>query len=198
MLVDVDLLFSYNGFIKTYSPSEVIFKEGDIPRFYYQVITGSVKLNHIGEDNKELIQSILREGQSVCELLSFIDDPFPVNAIAMSECTILKVPKPEFLQLLDEHHEAAIAVRKFIAQRLYHKFIMMQNNASKYSHVRIKGILEYFKSFTDDETPYSYEVPLTRKQLASITDLRIETVIRTVKKMESEKLLKIKKGKIYF
>jgi len=198
MLVDVDLLLSYNGFTETYKPSNVIFKEGDIPRFYYQVISGEVKLNHIGEDKKELIQSILREGQSVCELLSFIDDPFPVNAIAMSECTILKVPKPEFLQLLDEHHEAAVSVRKFVAQRLYHKFILMQNNASKYSYVRVKGILKYFKSFSDDQSPYSYEVPLTRKQLASITDLRIETVIRTVKKMESEKLLKIVKGKIYF
>jgi len=198
MLVDVDLLLSYNGFTETYDPSNVIFKEGDIPRFYYQIISGSVKLNHIGEDKKELIQSILHEGQSVCELLSFIDDPFPVNAIAMSECTILKVPKPEFLQLLEEHHEAAISVRKFIAKRLYHKFIMMQNNSSKYSHVRVKGILAYFKSFSDDQSPYSYEVPLTRKQLAAITDLRIETVIRTVKKMESEKLLEIRKGKIYF
>ncbi|MDQ0595080.1 CRP-like cAMP-binding protein [Chryseobacterium ginsenosidimutans] len=198
MLVDIDLLLSYDGLIETFNTSDIIFEEGEVPKFYYQVITGSVKLNHITEDNRELIQSILKDGQSVCELLSFIDKTFPVNAIAISDCTIIKVPKDRFLQLMDDHRQAAKDVQRFVAERLYHKFIMMQNNASKYSHVRIEGMLKYFKSFTNDQSPYSYEVPLTRKQLASITGLRIETVIRSVKKMESEKILQIKNRKIYF
>ncbi|MGC5743827.1 Crp/Fnr family transcriptional regulator [Chryseobacterium sp. NFX27] len=198
MLVDIDLLTSYGGFIESHSPSDIIFEEGDEPQFYYQVITGSVKLNHINEDGKELIQSILSDGQSVCELLSFIKETFPVNAVAISECTIIKVPIKKFLKLLDDHRQAARDVQQFVAERLYHKFIMMQNNASKYSHVRIEGILKYFKSFSDEQSQYSYELPLTRKQLAAITGLRIETVIRTVKKMETEKVLKIKNRKIYF
>ncbi|WP_426473774.1 Crp/Fnr family transcriptional regulator [Chryseobacterium balustinum] len=198
MLVDTHLLKSYGGITETFSSSDIIFEEGETPKYYFQIISGSVKLNHLDEDAKELIQSILHKGQSVCELLLFIDESYPVNAVAISECTIIKIPKPKFLLLLDEHHQSATDVRKFISERLYHKFIMMQNNASKHSHVRIKGILIYFKSFSDDQTPYSYEVPLTRQQLASITGLRIETVIRAVKKMESEKFLKIENRKIYF
>ena len=198
MLIDIDLLSLYGGFTETYDPSDVIFEEGDEPQFYYQIITGTVKLSHTNEEDKELIQSILTDGQSVCELLSFIKETYPVSAIAISQCSIIKVPKTDFLQLLDDHHQAALDVRQFIAERLYHKFILMQNNASKYSNVRIKGILTYFKSLSEDQSPYSYELPLTRKQLASITGLRIETVIRTVKKMEEGKVLKIKNRKIYF
>jgi len=198
MLVDTDLLSSYGATTTTYDPSDIIFEEGEIPRYYYQIVTGSVKLNHTDEDDKELIQSILAPGQSVCELLLFIDEKYPVNAIAISECTIMKLPKPDFLQLLDEHHQPSVDVRKFVSERLYHKFIMMQNNASIYSHIRIKGTLAYFKSFSNNQAPYSYEFPLTRKQLASITGLRIEMVICTVKKMESEKILKIKNKKIFF
>ncbi|AZB28464.1 MULTISPECIES: Crp/Fnr family transcriptional regulator [Chryseobacterium] len=198
MLVDIELLKSYGGITETFSSSDIIFNEDDVPKYYYQIISGFVKLNHIDEDGKELIQSILSDGQSVCELLLFIDENYPVNAVAISKCTIIKTPKQKFLLLLDEHHKSATDVRKFISERLYHKFIMMQNNASKHSHERIKGILVYFKSLSDDQTQYSYEVPLTRQQLASITGLRIETVIRAVKKMESEKFLKIKNRKIYF
>ena len=198
MLIDIDLLSSYGAVTDTYSASDIIFEEGETPRYYYQIISGSVKLNHTDENATELIQSILSPGQSVCELLLFIDDKYPVNAVALSACTIIKVPKSEFLRLLDEHHQPAVDVRKFISERLYHKFIMMQNNASIHSHVRIKGMLEYFKSFSDNQAPYSYEFPLTRHQLACITGLRIETVIRAVKKMESEKVLKIEKRKIYF
>ncbi|MFP3834599.1 Crp/Fnr family transcriptional regulator [Chryseobacterium sp. SIMBA_028] len=197
MLINIELLSMYGGFTETFSPSDIIFEEGDIPEFYYQLITGSVKLSHT-EEGKELIQSILNKGQSVCELLCMIEKPYPVSAIAISSGDLVKVPKAKFLKLLSEHHQPAVAVRQFAAERLYHKFILMQNNASKYSHVRIEGILKYFKSLSEDQSPYSYELPLTRKQLASITGLRIETVIRTVKKMEAEKVLKIKNRKIYF
>ena len=175
----------------------LFLKKVRLPSIIFSVL-GSVKLNHTDEDAKELIHSILFPGQSVCELLLFIDEKYPVSAVAISECTILKIPKPNFLLLLDEHYQEAVAVRKCVSERLYHKFIMMQNNSSIHSHVRIKGMLTYFKSFSDDQTPYSYEVPLTRQQLASITGLRIETVIRCVKKMEVKKILKIKNRKIYF
>jgi len=102
------------------------------------------------------------------------------------------------IQIFNASGRTAIDVRRFIAERLYQKFVMMQNNSSKHSQVRIKSILTYFKSFSEDQSPYSYEVELTRQQLAAITGLRIETVIRSVKKMEKEKILKIENRKIYF
>ncbi|CAD7798356.1 cAMP-activated global transcriptional regulator CRP [Chryseobacterium aquaeductus] len=198
MLVDIDLLASYGGVTENYSPSQFVFEEGSKPKYYYQIVSGTVKLNHTDEDAKELIQSILNNGQSVCELLLFIEEIYPVNAVAISECSIIKVPKTNFLRLLEENRQSDVDVRRYIAERLYHKFIMMQNNASKHPHIRIKGILTYFKSFSEDQSPYSYEVPLTRQQLAAITGLRIETVIRSVKKMEAANLLKIINRKIFF
>lgn len=198
MLVDTDLLLKYGGLKEKFAPSQTIFAEGDYPAFYYQVISGSVKLNHFDDEDRELIQSILYEGQSVCELLSLTDEKFPINAVAMTHAVIMKVPSDSFSDLLRENPQVAIAVQRFTAERLFHKFIWMQNNASKYSRVRICGILKYFKSLSIDQSPLSYKLPLTRQQLASIRGLRIETVIRTVKKMEREKLLAIKNGKIYF
>jgi len=58
----------------------------------------------------------------------------------------------------------------------------------------------YFKKESDsnDKIIYSYEVPLTRQQLACTTGLRVETVIRCIKKMETEKKVKIINGKIFF
>ncbi|GGG59467.1 helix-turn-helix domain-containing protein [Epilithonimonas arachidiradicis] len=41
-------------------------------------------------------------------------------------------------------------------------------------------------------------VPYTRQQLACLTGMTVETVIRTVKKMESDELLIIFKGKIMY
>lgn len=197
MLINNELLSSYGGITEAYNLNDIIFEEGQSPKFYHQIISGTVKLNHMDEDAKELIQSILTTGDSVCELLLFIDEKYPVNAIALSSCVIIKLPKADFLEMLDSNRVASLAVRKFVSQRLYQKFIMMQTNASPNAGIRIKGMLNYFKSLSSNQALYSYEFPLTRQQLASITGLRVETTIRFVKKMENENLLKIINRKIF-
>ena len=198
MLIDTQLLSSYGGTTNFYYPKDFIHKEGEIPNYYYQIISGYVKLNHNREDGKELIQGILTTGQSICEQVLFIDEEYPLNAVAITECSVMKVPKSSFLKLLNEHPQTSEEIRRCISERLHYKFIMVQKNSSPSADVRIKGMLTYFKSFSDDQTPYSYEVLLTRQQLAAITNLRIETVIRSIKKLEREKIVKIIKGKVFF
>ncbi|MGE4514047.1 MAG: Crp/Fnr family transcriptional regulator, partial [Chryseobacterium sp.] len=121
----------------------------------------------------------------------------PVNAIAFEETTVLKLSKSSFVKLLDENQEISRDINKFLSERLYQKYIMLENNTSLRPDIRIKGALNYQKSFSDDDSKFSFEVPLTRQQIASITALRVETVIRTIKKLEKEDFLKIINRKIY-
>lgn len=198
MLINSELLLNY-GAEKTFiNASETIFSEGDKPKFYYQIINGRIKLNHYDEDGKELIQSVLSKGQSVCELLLFIDEKYPVNAETLSACEVFKIPKDNFFQMLASHPDVSLDINKFLSERLYQKFLMMQNNLSLQPEVRLLGILDYFKSYSTNKEKYSFEVYLTRKQLASITGLRIETVIRTIKKMEKDNTVKLMNSKIYY
>jgi len=127
----------------------------------------------------------------------FIDKKYPVNAITFGECDVLKLPKENFEKLLDENPNISRDINKFLSERLYHKYIMLENNSSLKPDVRIKGALDYYKSYTQKLAPFSYEIPLTRQQLASLTALRVETVIRTVKKLEKEGVLKIINRKIF-
>ena len=77
------------------------------------------------------------------------------------------------------------------------KTLLELNNSSLRPDVRVQGALNYYKSFTDKTEKFSYEIPLTRQQLASLTALRVETVIRTVKKLEKDGALKIINRKIF-
>ncbi|MNT73850.1 Bacterial regulatory protein, crp family [compost metagenome] len=100
--------------------------------------------------------------------------------------------------MMDEHPNISKDMNKFLSERLYHKFMMLENNASLHAEVRIKGVLDYHKSFSPDQSSYSYEVPMTRQQLASITGLRVETVIRTIKNLEKQEVLKIINRNIHY
>ncbi|SHE42084.1 Crp/Fnr family transcriptional regulator [Chryseobacterium takakiae] len=197
MLIEEQLLLSYGADIENLDSSHVIFEEGSTPKFYYQIVKGRIKLNHYDEDGKELILAILSKGLSVCELLLFIDEKYPVNAITFEETTVLKLPKSDFIRLLDENVQVSRDINKFLSERLYFKYIMLENNTSLRPDVRIKGALNYQKSFSDNQEQFSFEVPLTRKDIASITALRVETVIRTIKKLEKEGFLKIINRKIF-
>lgn len=197
MLIDTDLLLSYGAKEQSFIPLEIVFSEGSTPRYYYQIVKGKIKLNHYNGDGKELILAILTSGFSVCELLLFIDKKYPVNAVVIEECKILKLPKTDFEKMLDENHTLSRDINKFLSERLYYKYIMLENNLSTHAEVRILGVLDYYKSFSPDQTLYSYEVLLTRQQLASMIGMRVETVIRTVKKLEKQNKLEIRKGKIY-
>ncbi|MBW7676373.1 Crp/Fnr family transcriptional regulator [Chryseobacterium chendengshani] len=198
MLINSNLLNKYGAETVTVQPSETIFNEGDVPRCYYQIVSGRIKLNHYDEDGKEIIQSVLIPGQSVCELMLFVEEKYPVNAETLLPCEIQKISKKGFFQLLDENPDVSMDVNRFLSERLYQKFIMMQHNLSLRPDVRLIGVFNYFKSYSDQKEKYSYEIDLTRKQLASITGLRIETVIRTIKKMDSEGILQLKNSKIFY
>ncbi|MDP9955830.1 Crp/Fnr family transcriptional regulator [Epilithonimonas hungarica] len=198
MLIPEELLMTYGATIENYKRGDVIFSEFEVPKNYYQIISGSIKLNHYNEDGKELIFAILNSGLSVCEMLLFIDHTFPVNAVVSEDAKVLRLSKPKFLQMLDDHPNISRDINKFLAERLYQKYIMLENNSSLYANVRIKGVLEYHKSFSPDRTQYSFQMPLTRQQLAAMTGLRVETVIRHIKNLEKQGALKIVKGKIYY
>lgn len=197
MLIPEKLLIAYGAEAEVFEPSEIIFNERDTPKYYYQVVEGRIKLNTYNEEGRELIFAILEKGLSVCELLLFIDRTYPVNAITFEKCKVLKLPKKSFEKLLDENPNTSRDINKFLSERLYYKYIMLENNSSLKPAVRIKGALDYYKSFTDDQTKYSYQIPLTRQQIASLTALRVETVVRTVKLLEKEGFLKIINRKIF-
>lgn len=197
MLISEELLIAYGAETQVFEPSQIIFNEGDTPKYYYQVVDGRIKLNSYNEEGKELIFAILERGLSVCELLLFIDETYPVNAITFEKCTVLRLSKLNFEKILDENPQTSRDINKFLSQRLYYKYIMLKNNSSLKPAVRIKGALDYYKSFADDQTKFSYQIPLTRQQIASLTALRVETVVRTVKMLEREGFLKIINRKIF-
>lgn len=198
MLIDEELLIAYGAETDLLNPNDIIFNESDNPRYYFQISSGRVKLNHYNEAGKELTLAILHKGLSVCELLLFLDKNYPVNAIALEPSKIIKLPKKIFFKMLDENPDISRDINRFLSERLYYKFIMLENNSSLNAEVRIKGVMDYHKSFFADQSPFSFEIPLTRQQLAPITGLRVETVIRTVKNLEKQNAVKIKNGKILY
>ncbi|WP_345200854.1 Crp/Fnr family transcriptional regulator [Chryseobacterium ginsengisoli] len=198
MNIDPELLYSFGGEDKYYVPKEIIYREGDHALYYYQIVKGKVKQNSYNEEGKEFIQNILGQNQSFGEPMIFLEKFYVMNSIALSEVEIIRLPKDNFIELLEKNPKLSLELNTCLSQRLYFKAIMLQSMSSQNPFLRLRGLLDYLKSYHDQDCEQCFHVEFTRQQLANLTGLRVETVIRTLKKMEKEGSLKIEKRKILY
>ncbi|WP_343607731.1 Crp/Fnr family transcriptional regulator [Chryseobacterium oranimense] len=198
MIINESLLLSHGAECIEYEVNEIIFHEGTTPKFYYQIVEGIVELKNYHDEGKEFTHNILSSGQCFGESLLLNERSYPMTAVAQTPCKILKLSKIIFLDLLQQNPQVALNMFKCLADRLYYKYIMLFNISSNNPSQQLKTLMDYYRDYNFNGVEKSNKVPFTRKQLANLTGLRIETVIRTVKKMEKDRILKIENGKIYY
>ena len=145
-----------------------------------------------------MIQGLMVKGQSIGESLLFMDKPYPINAVAITSCNILRISKCTFLNILKQYPEICLGLFEYISQRLYFKLIVAQNLCTQNPTHKLISLMDYLKSSEEEQSPYSFQVPLTRQQMASITGLCVETVIRSLKKMEKDNMVQIENRKILY
>ncbi|UTX50049.1 Crp/Fnr family transcriptional regulator [Chryseobacterium sp. MA9] len=191
MIIDENLLLENGAVYEDYPAKEIIYEMGNIPQYYFQIVKGTVELNNYHEDGKEFTLNILSEGQSFGESLLFGNKNYPMNAIAKTDCRILKLPKSNFLSMLSTNTELMFTIFRYLSDRLFYKYVMLFNNSAIDPASKIKSLMDYYKESSIKQTPYSYPVPLTRQQIANLTGLRVETVIRTIKKMAEDEVLRL-------
>ncbi|MEJ5105618.1 Crp/Fnr family transcriptional regulator [Chryseobacterium sp. MYb328] len=200
MNIDEDLLYSFGGEDRVYKKKEMIFKEGDHAQYYFQIVRGKVKLNNYNEDGKEFIHNILGKNQSFGDPLLFLDQtyPYPMNAVCLEGSEIIRLPKDHFIEMIKKHPNLSLEMNACFSQQVYFKLIMMQSMSAQNPIQRLKGLLNYLKSYHDGDCTHCFTIEFTRQQLANLTGLRVETVIRTLKKMEQGGDILFKDRKILY
>lgn len=197
-IIDENLLLQFGARLKNYSKGTHIFNEGDTAKYYWQIQSGEIKMNNFNEEGKEFIQGLFTKGESFGEPPLLISKNYPANAVALTDVVLLQLSQTVFLELLHEHPETAIAISTRLANRLYYKSVMASEISSQDPEHRLLKLIDYLKLHVE-EIPegQKYCVTLTRQQLADLTGLRVETVIRSIKNLEKKGALTIEHRKIF-
>lgn len=197
-MIDENLLLDHGAKKVSYSKGDQLFREGDSAVNFYQIASGEIKMNNYNEDGKEFIQGIFGMGQSFGEPPLLANVKYPANAEAISDAEVYQLPKEHFLELLSSNPKVHLKITQTLAKRLFYKAIMVSEISSQEPEHRILRILDYLKKYVHKkEGQFSFKVDLTRQQLADLTGLRVETVIRATKSLEKKGELQIKKRKVY-
>jgi CRP/FNR family transcriptional regulator, cyclic AMP receptor protein len=197
MKIDIDTLLAWGAAYKKVAAEEIIFQEGMECSFYYQLVSGKVRWVNINDDGKEFIQTIIEPDECFGELPLFDDEPFAASAIADEDSVIIRLHRSSFQQLLKENPELHFEFTRLLTQRLRFKFLILKELANHNPENSISTLLNYFKQTQKNICTKCNRLKLTRQQIADMTGLRVETVIRTMKFMQSKGSLQISKGKVY-
>ncbi|MBK8086731.1 MAG: Crp/Fnr family transcriptional regulator [Chitinophagaceae bacterium] len=196
-MIDIDILLAWGATFHKLQKGHVLFCEDDYANFYYQVVEGKIKMCNTNEDGKEFIQGIFEAGASFGEPPLFDAGTYPASALADEDSTIIRLRKENFLQLLKENFDIHFCFTQTLARRLRFKSLISKEISSYGPLHRVSTLLKEYKKNHGIQSSELFKIDLTRQQIADMTGLRVETVIRSIRQMQEKGELKIEKGKVY-
>lgn len=197
MNIEIDILLAWGGVKKMYPKKSIIFLQDELAKNYFQIVEGRVKMYSLNENGKEVIQGIFTDGQSFGEPPLFIDEVYPSIAVATQDSIIIRLPKNSFHDLLDNYPHLQKKIIQILAKKAYSKACSARNNMNVKPENRIKNFLDNYK-LQNSSNSQKVLVAYTRQEIADSVGLRVETVIRVLRKMQEEQKIEIINHKIYF
>jgi len=197
-MIPIDLLEKYGARKKSFQKGTTIFDEGVAALHYYQIISGEVKMCNFNDDGREFVQGFFYENQSFGEPPLFLNRAYPANAIAVENTELYKIGKADFLELLTNHSAISLTVIENLAQRLHYKAVMASEISSHEPEHRLLRLIDYSITYLKlQKSGNGHRIDFTRQQMADLTGLRVETVIRAIKSLEKKGDLRIIDRKVY-
>ena len=196
-MIDIDVLLAYGAVYKKVKKGEVIFAEGSTCSFYHQLVEGKVRWANIDEEGREFIQTFVEPGECFGELPLFDEGPYAATALAEDDSILIRLHISVFHKLMAEDSKLHFAFSRLLAHRVRFKFLLLKAIAHNDPEQRISTLLNYLKKEKKNFCTKCNQLKLTRQQIADMTGLRVETVIRSMRHMHERGELLIEKGKVY-
>lgn len=196
-MIDIDILLTSGAVYKKIKAGEIIFNEGTASNFYYQLASGRVRLVNINDEGKEFLQIIIQPGECFGELPFFDGEPYAITAIADTDSVLIRLHRSIFLKLIKESSDIHFSFSKLLAQRVRFKYFILKEMANHNPEHSIAALFNYFKQTKTNICPDCNKVNLTRQQIADMTGMRVETVIRAIRSLQNKGKIQIEKGKVY-
>jgi len=191
--MDIQKLIEMGCPVRKYPKDSIVYEPGTQPKNVFFVKTGEVRMVTVNDDGKEFIQGIFKTGQYFGEPALLVDKPYLAFTIVSKPSEIVTVSKKNFINLIKTDAEYSMSLIKVLSNRLFYKSMMLEELANEKAEHRLLTIINYL--FNDN--PNGESLSVTRQDLADLTGLRVETVIREVKNLADKNLIIVKRGKIY-
>jgi CheY-like chemotaxis protein/CRP-like cAMP-binding protein len=176
---------------KSFKKRELIFEEGEYPRYLYFVNKGKIKAFKTNENGKEYIVSVHNEGDFLGYVDLIKDDKYSESAAALEESELSLIPKEDFNKLLTANRDVTSQLIKMLANNISEKEEQLLHLAYHSVRKRVADAVIYLSDKEDTD-----EINILRDDLARIVGTAKESVIRMLTEFKNDGYIDIIDGTI--
>jgi len=189
----IEIIIDISPLIKNFDREEIIYNQGSSAQYYFEVKSGEVRVVNSNDEGKEFVQGLYKSGDCIGLPSLICARPYPAAAIAHTDCEMYVVPGEQFFRLLSLYPEFHLRISRMLSERLLYKAMMLEEVAIEEGEHRLLTLIHYLmrKNGASNRT-----LKMTKQQLADMSGLRVETVIRILKKVEEKGLITTHRGNI--
>ncbi|MEW6277221.1 MAG: Crp/Fnr family transcriptional regulator [Candidatus Eremiobacterota bacterium] len=184
---------------KRQSRGTVVFQQGDPGDEFLVLIEGSVKVELMNAEGKELTLTILQPFQFLGELALLDDVPRSATVVAMENATFFVIHKADFYRMLESYPRMGLPIIRQLTRRLR---ILTDDIASlafmdAYTRVARKILaLADEMGQRNDQGHVLIDQPLTHQEFANLVGTTRETVTKILNEMKDHELISIARHRI--
>lgn len=181
-----------NAPIKSFGKREIIYREGDTPKFLYYVKSGHIRNYKVTKDDKELVTGIYSAG----DFFGYIDllSPGTYNefAISIEGAQLALISKEDFEQLILSNKDVSLNFIKLLAGDIVDRENELVSLAYNTVRKRVANALAKLYVKYQEGLAEKVEVVVTRDELASMVGTATESVIRILSEFKKDNYIKSK------
>lgn len=184
---------------KSVTRSQVLFQQGDKGDEFLIVTEGSVKVELVNPDGKELTLAILKPYQFLGELALLDDFPRSANVIALEDSQLLALNKRDFLHVVSQYPRIYGPITRQLTRRVRVLTDDIASMAFLDSFTRTARKLVNLAQDLGLPGPgpsVTIPQPLTHQELANLVGATRETVSKVLSDMRSRRLISVEGHKI--
>jgi len=187
-------LIAASASVRNVSRGEYLFSESQKATAFFIVVSGSVKIFKLSADGMEQILHIQKPGDLVAEGIIFEFDTYPAFCEALEDTVLIRISKPEFLELLKHFPEITFKIMGAYSRRLRQLVFKIEELSLHDVKSRVANYLLCNAVLTNRQ----WVVPLTvsKKDLASMLGTIPETLSRTLNFYKKAKIISERKDGI--
>ncbi|GAB6086543.1 Crp/Fnr family transcriptional regulator [Alkaliphilus crotonatoxidans] len=176
----------------------IIFMEGDPGEAFYFIKYGKVKVYKTTADGRELIFTILSEGDVFAEVTLLNDIPYPASAEVLEDASIGMIKNADLEKLVSSNAEIALRIIKVLNKKLASSQQKVKELALSDTYMRTAQMILQLSMEHGVETKEGIELKLnlSRQELANMIGTARETVSRALGQFKKEGSVEISGKKI--
>ncbi|MBE0513363.1 Crp/Fnr family transcriptional regulator [Sulfurimonas sp.] len=165
------------------SKDNIVFYEGDEPKYLYLLVKGVIKLYKTSSNHKEVVLKYFHDNELIGEVANFEGMPYPATAKAYSDVEFLKIDFEKLKEVIFSNPNMAFNIQTSLIKKIKNLENIISTNLVLDSKERVaKYIYNHSEDFFETKNI----------EIAEVLGVSPETLSRILKFFKDKEIINVK------